>query len=264
MKFSKIIILLVLGLGTISFLSACSKGSYSDDPAQQYQGYSAQQLYVEGKQALGARNYNHATTLFEALEALYPFGGLAEKAQLDLIFAYYKTGDYALAVATADQYIHIYPRSEHVDYAYYLKGLSEMYSGETWLQRAFPINMALRDLTSTKQAFYDFRDLVQLFPNSQYSPDAKQHMVYLRNLLSEHELEIAHYYYVRDAYVAAANRSSYLIRHFQHTPQVEDALVILIKANLALGLHQSAHDAYRVLQANYPTSPAVKKLAPRA
>lgn len=228
--------LLLLMSVTFVLLSACGKASFIQDPAQQYEGYTAEQLYIKGNQKLAARSYKKAVTVYEALQSLYPFGGYAEKGQLNLVYAYYQSGDYASAVAAADQYIRVYPRGQHVDYAYYLKGLSDYYSGRTWVQRAFPVDMSERDLDSAKQAFYDFRRLVQFYPTSYYANDARQRMIYLRNMFAQYELEIAKYYYVRGAYVAAANRATYVIQHFDGTPQARQALDVLIKANQKLGL----------------------------
>lgn len=236
----------------LSLLTACSKSTITEDPAQQFQNYSAEQLYFAGKQKLASRNYNRAVKMYEALESLYPFGGYAEKGQLNLIYAYYMSGQYASAVAAAQQYIEVYPRSQNVDYAYYMKGLSDYYSGRTWIQQAFPINMAERDLTAPEQAFYDFRQLVQLFPNSKYAPDARQRMVALRNMFAQHQLDIAQYYYKRKAYVGAANRASFLIARYDTTPQVKPALILLVQANQKLGLTQAANEAMQVLQYNYP------------
>src|SRR5690349_19514652 len=89
-------------------LTACSSTSISVDPAAAYQGYTAQQLYIQGQQAMASRSFSNAVKVFEGLESLYPFGEYAEKAQLNLVYAYYKTGDYASATASADQYIHVY------------------------------------------------------------------------------------------------------------------------------------------------------------
>ena len=38
-----------------------------------------------------------------------------------------KKEDYALAVAAADRFIRLHPDNAHVDYAYYMRGLSNYY-----------------------------------------------------------------------------------------------------------------------------------------
>ena len=248
MRYFKLFLMIL----SLSLLTACSKSTLTQDPAQQYQGYTAERLYIKGEKLLASRNYKSAVTVYEALQSLYPFGGYAEKGQLNLIYAYYKAGDYASAEAAAEQYIQVYPRSKHVDYAYYMKGLADYYSSRTWVQRALPIDMSARDLTTAKQAFYDFRQLVQFFPNSRYAADAKQRMIALRDMFAQHELTVAQYYFKRKAYVASANRASYLLRHYASTPQVKPALIILVRSNEKLGLTKAANEARQVLELNYP------------
>lgn len=243
-------------------LCACASTN-SDDPAEEFKNYSSQELYNMGKSAVANGNYPNAIRYFEALDSLYPFGPYSEPAQRDIIYAYFEKGDYDSAEAAADRYIHLYPRSDHVDYAYYMKGVATLHEGHTFLQRLLPIDLAKRDLATAQSAFFDFRDLVQLFPDSKYAPDARAHMIMLRNTFARHEVEVGKFYYDRYAYVAASNRASFVINHYQGTPQVKDALVLLIKSDRKMGLSQQANDAFRVLAANYPHARELRRLQPR-
>lgn len=236
-------------------------GCASTSLEQQYKGQSAQQIFNTGEQALAKKKYDKATKSFEALNAMYPFGDYSEQAQLDLIYAYYKNDDSASALATADRFIRLYPRSEHVDYAYYMKGLINYGRSESWLQRMFPTNPADRDLSYMREAFSDFDTLVQLFPNSRYAADARQHMVYIRNILAQHEVNVANFYLLRKAYVAAANRASSVVENYQGTPQVLPALSIMVRAYRGLHESQMANRALQVIQLNYPNSKEYKALA---
>ena len=76
-------------------------------------------------------------------------------------------------------------------------------------------------------------------------------MIYLRNMFAKHELHVANYYFQRKMYVAAAERASYLIKNYQQAPSARPALVILYKANMAMGLTKAAEDAAAVYQATY-------------
>jgi outer membrane protein assembly factor BamD len=84
-------------------------------------------------------------------------------------------------------------------------------------------------------------------------------MVYLRNTLANHELEVAQYYFSFKAYVAAANRASLVVRHYQGSPAVPEALVIMVKSYRGLHLAQNEADAMRVLEYNYPNSSYVSE-----
>jgi outer membrane protein assembly factor BamD len=230
-------------------LTACSSNSAVVDP---FQGVPAKQLFVQAKQSMAKGKYDKAVEQYESLATQYPFGPYAQRGLLDLMYAYYKTRDYPSTVAAADRYIHLYPRSARVDYAYYMRGVANSTHDSSLLGRYFPVDQSQRDLKRLQKAFGDFRALVRRYPNSRYTADAKQHMIYIRNMLAKRELHVATYYLEREAYVAAANRATYLIENYPQAPQAKRALKILVKANRAMGLHQSANDALAVLKLNYP------------
>lgn len=241
---------------TILFLSSLLIScSTTTDPAETYKNETAEQIFQRGEQALRNRNFSEAVKRFEALDVQYPFGHNTELAELHVIYAYYMTSDYASAEAAADRFIHSHPTSPHVDYAYFMRGLSNYYQNLGVFERLFAVDLATRDLTQIKKSYNDFAELDHSFPHSCYAAAAHQYMIYLRNILADHQLEVSKYYFRRKAYVAAANRANLVVRHYQGTPAVPEALVIMVKSYRALQLTQLANDARRVLQYNYPNSP---------
>jgi len=100
--------------------------------------WSANQLYARAKQELADKNYEKAISLFEKLEARFPFGQYAQQAQLEIAYAYYKYEEPELAIAAADRFIKIYPRHPNVDYAWYIKGLTNYNRGKVFIDRYLP------------------------------------------------------------------------------------------------------------------------------
>jgi len=236
--------------GLALFLNACSTAT---DPAEAYKGETAQQIFLKGEDALRSHSYQQAIKRFEALDVQYPFGRETEIAQLHLIYAYYMTDDYASAESAADRYIHAHPTSDHVDYAYMMRGLSNYYQNLGIFEHIFAIDLATRDLTQIKKSYNDFAILVRNYPHSQYAPAAHQYMIYLRNTLADHELEVAKYYYGRGAYLASANRANLVVRHYQGAPAIPDALTIMSKSYAALGLVKNQQEVQQVIEYNYPS-----------
>ena len=230
-------------------LAACGTVT---DPSEAYKGESPHQIYQAGKTALDDKSYGEAIKRFEALDVQYPYGPETESAQFYLIYAYYMKEEHALCVSAADHFIRLHPTSPNVDYAYYMRGLANYYQNLGMLERLFAIDLATRDLTQIQKAYQDFSEVVHRFPDSRYAPSAHQYMVYLRNILATHELHVAEYYYQRKAYVAAANRASELVAHYQGAPAVEDGLVIMAKSYHKLGLTKMEQDTLLVLRYNYP------------
>ncbi len=219
--------------------------------------WSADRLYSTARGALDSGNYEQAVDYYQKLEARFPFGKHAQQSLLDLAYAHYKNDEPDAAIAACERFIKLYPQNLHVDYAYYLKGLSNFNRGKGLAQRLLPRDEAQRDPGSAMRSFEDFSVLVTRFPESQYRNDSEQRMRYLRNKLAQNEVYVATYYMRRGAFVAAVNRARYVIENYQRTPSVPDALAILAKGYRVLEMEDLANDALRVLETNYPNHPGI-------
>lgn len=233
----------------LAFFSGCS---WLPEPKDETEGWSASRIYSAGKNALNEGDYETAVRYFEILESRYPFGRYAQQAQLEVAYAYYKYDEPESAIAAADRFIKLHPRHPHVDYAYYLKGLANFNRNSGLVERLFPQDPSTRDPASARQAFFDFRELVQKYPQSRYAQDAAKRMHYLRNNLAQHEVNVAKYYLRRGANVAAANRAEYVVEHYDGSAMVPEALTVMSEAYRNMDMEQLAADAERVLNANYP------------
>jgi outer membrane protein assembly factor BamD len=244
MRFTKCV-----GILTISaVLSACSWfGGDKEEP-----DVPEDQLYQEAITALEEGEYGQAVKQLETLEARYPFGRYSEQAQLELIYAYHKDYQPEAARAAADRFIRLHPNHENIDYAYYLKGVSAFEQDRTFLERYLPIDVSQRDPGAALESFDSFSTLLSRYPDSQYAPDARKRMVFLKNRLAQHEVNVAEYYLRREAFVAAANRGRYVVENLKDTPSVPRALEIMYQAYTELGMDQLAGNSKEVLTANYP------------
>jgi outer membrane protein assembly factor BamD len=218
-----------------------------------------QQMYEEAQRSLRNTNFDLAVRGLQMLESRYPFGKYAEQAQLELIYAHYGAFEHEAAVEAADRFIRLHPQHPNVDYAYYMKGLAAYTSGEDVFSRFLSTDETLRDTSHAKEAFAEFAQLLSRFPDSPYAADAKARMVYLRNLLARHEINVANYYFRRGAYMAATNRGRYVVENFQRTPAVADGLAVMSQGYILLGLDDLAQDSIATLNMNYPEHPSLDK-----
>jgi outer membrane protein assembly factor BamD len=232
-------------------MTACAT---TTDPADAYKGESPEQIFQKGEDALRDKNWPEAIKRFEALDAQYPYGRNTETAQLHIIYAYYMNSDYAAAESAADRFIHTHPTNPHDDYAYYMRGLSNYYQNMGVFERLFKVDFATRDLTQVKKSFNDFNDLQTHYPDSSFAPAAHQYTIYLRDVLANHQIEVAQYYFRREAYVASANRASVVVENYQGSAATPDALVMMAKSYYQLGLTDQMNQSIEVLNYNYPDS----------
>ena len=82
-------------------------------------------------------------------------------------------------------------------------------------------------------------------------------MIYLRNIIAAHEINVANYYMRRAAYLAAANRARFVVEKYPRTPSVPDALSIMAKAYKIMEMDDLSEDTLRVLELNYPNHPGL-------
>lgn len=216
------------------------------------------QLFAAGHRQVTVGNFERASLYFKRLTARFPYGPYTEQAQLELIYAQYKGKKFDDATATADRFIRTYPTQRHIDYVYYMKALIDFNRDSQLLARLVRLDMSERDQGSPRASFNEFADLIRRFPNSRYAPDARQRMIYLREELARHELNVGLFYLKRQAYVAAANRGQYVITSFPQSKYEGDALALMAEAYRRLGDTKLSDDARRVLQQNDPNHPWLK------
>lgn len=222
--------------------------------------WTAEQFYQTAKEAMDNGDYSSAISNFTKLEARFPYGRYAQQAQLETIYAYYKSDEPASSVAAADRFIKLHPRHPNVDYAYYLRGLATFEQGQGPLTKLFPRDRAKRDPASLRESFNYFKELVTRYPKSRYTPEAINRMTELRNTLARHELEVADYYMRRGSHLAAVNRAKYVLENYQSSTAIPDALVLMVRAYRLMGINDLANDALRVLEKNYPTHEMLSEL----
>jgi outer membrane protein assembly factor BamD len=245
----KIYLSLILSLALLS-LSGCA--FFEKEEVKADESWSVERIYAEAKAALDLGDYVTAISYYEQLEARFPFGEYAQQALIESAYAHYKNDEPETAIATLDRFMRVYPLNPNIDYAIYLRGLVNFHRDIGLIEKYVPRDESQRDPGSAEDALRDFTRLVKRFPKSRYAEDSAQRIVYLRNRLAQHEVNVANYYMRRNAYLAAANRAKYVIENYARTPAMPDALVLMAKAYKVMGMNDLSEDALRVLELNYP------------
>ncbi|WP_241264278.1 outer membrane protein assembly factor BamD [Bowmanella dokdonensis] len=234
-------------------LSACSSSPEEDELALVNQG--PQMLYEKAKENMENGNFNAAATTLSALDSRYPFGPLSHQVQLDLIYSYYKTRNTDQALATIDRFLRLNPNHADIDYAHYMRGLVNMDADSNLFQDFVGIDRADRDPSKAREAFKDFRQLIEKYPDSKYAADAQKRMLFIKDRLAKYELAIARYYMKRQAYVAAANRGQYVLEYFPDSPHLKEALELMVECYDQLKLPELKAHVLQTLKLNFPDSP---------
>ena len=244
----------VSALGLALLLAGCS--TTTEDKTV---SWSPNKIHSEAKDEMSSGAYDKAIPLLEKLEGRAAGTPLAQQAQLEKAYAQYKSNEQAQAIATLDRFIKLNPASPAVDYALYLKGLVSFNDNLGILSALGRQDLSERDQKAAKDSFEAFRELTTRFPESRYTPDARQRMTYIVNSLAQYEVHVARYYYQRGAYLAAINRAQSAVADYRDVPALEEALFIMVKSYEALGMEQLHDDSKRVLMTNYPNSKFVSQ-----
>ena len=211
----------------------------------------AQALYERARKSLDGGDFTNSTRYYETLEARYPFSNQARQGQLDLIYAYYRNQQPESVIDAAEQFERENPTHPRVDYTLYMRGMA-LFSGErASYHRLFRIDLSKRPPKDARDSYSAFAELLRRFPNSQYAPDARQRMLFLRNRIAEHENHIAHFYLERGAYAAALGRATYTLQVYDGAPTTAETLQIMIESYRKLGMYDLAREAQRVLDTSY-------------
>jgi outer membrane protein assembly factor BamD len=239
----------VTSLAALMLSAALLAGCAGNEVAPDLQ---EQDLYRQAQTALDAGRYRRAITQLESLDTRFPFGSYAEQAQLELIYAYYKVDNWEAARAAASRFIRLHPEHPQVDYAYYLRGLAAYQAGRFSLESLDLIDISKRDLGASRDAYVDFGELVRRYPDSPYAADARQRIVYLRNVLARGELQVADFYLRKGAYVAAIERGRWVIEHYPQSSATRDALAVMVEGYLGMDMRDRARQVLTTLIENDP------------
>ena len=241
--------LLVAG-AALSLLAGCggslpSVGSlFGGESKPPIETRSAEAIYSDAKEELADDNPKQAAKLFDEIERLYPYSDLAKKAMLNSAYAYYEASEYDEAITAAQRYIGFYPSDNQTDYARYLVA-------QSYYEQIVDVG---RDQGVTEEALKSLRELIARHPKSEYAGDAKLKLDTALDQLAGKEMTVGRYYLKRGNYLASINRFQTVVKNYDTTTHVQEALHRLVEANLALGLVDEARAAGAVLGHNYPGS----------
>lgn len=243
MKRGRLLLIVLSGLA----LAACAG---NDEQRTEIQNIT--EAYEQAQLSIARGNFRRGIQIFEAIQARYPFSDLSRQIQLELMYAYYKSGQTEQAVDASETFMRENPIHPQVDYALYIQGLCYFDDDPGILERLFRKDTTTRPPKELERAYVSFRRLVERFPASEYAPDAEQRMLYIKNRLADYENHVADYYLRRGAYVAALNRAKTALEQFNGAAGNARSLQIMAKAYENLGMMDLAADTQRVLAENFP------------
>ncbi|AXI44383.1 outer membrane protein assembly factor BamD [Sulfitobacter sp. SK011] len=235
----------------VAALAACGSrdagrftGNFFNPQEIPLETYSAEQIFERGEFELNRSRPDDAAFYFAEIERLYPYSEWAKRALIMQAFSYHQDKDYPNSRSSAQRFIDFYPDDDDAAYAQYLLALS--YYDQ--------IDEVGRDQGLTFQALQSLRQVIEGYPDSEYTKSAILKFDLAFDHLAGKEMEIGRYYLRRDHYTSAINRFRVVVEEFQTTTHTAEALHRLVEAYLALGLNEEAQTAGAILGHNYQST----------
>ena len=228
-------------------LISCAANPEADDQVEQ----AVDVLYQDALKTAMEGDPEDAAPKFEEVERQHPYSKLATRAQVMAAWSFYEANEYGRAIAALDRFIELNPVDPLVEYAYYLKALC-------FYEQIVDVE---RDAEMTRLALDAFEELVRRFPKSNYARDGQLKIDLTRSHLAGKEMTVGRFYLKREQYVAALRRFDIVVKNYNTSNQVPEALYRKAEAYLALGLLDQSERVHEVAKYNYPNSIWTERLS---
>lgn len=232
---------LIFILSFLVCLVSCTKKEVIYAPIEKKNPY---ELYNEAYEAFSSNDFFYANKKFTEAELNFKDIEFAAKSAIMSCFSLYGINFYNEALENIERFLQTYPADKNVIYAEYLKAIIyfEQKSGEQ------------KDLKPLLDAKKQIDYFIKKYPNTDYTIDLKFKKNLIRNQLAAKELYNAKYYISVQKWVPAINRLKIIVKNYDDTIFIEEALHRLVEIHHYLGLDKEAKKYAQIIGYNYNSS----------
>ena len=232
----------ILIIFSLIFFNSCSKKTDDikliKETDQKIEMISA---YEKGMGLIEIGDYFAASKKFLEAEILFPQSQWAPKSVLMASYSYYMQSYYSLAIENIKRYFKTYPNDKNKAYAHYLLAIVyyETIEGEK------------KDLAPLLLSKKEFNFVIKNFPNSDYAYDAKFKIDLINDILAAKEVYIGRHYIKKKKWIPALNRFKNVLKEYETTVHVEEAIHRLVEIYYKLGMEEESLKYASLLGYNY-------------
>ncbi len=202
------------------------------------------EVYNQGMEEFERGDVIYAGKKFSEAELLYPQSEWASKAVLMSAYGYFSQGYYNDAINDLERFLKKYKNHPQTDYAYYLLALCHY---DQIIDEKKDLNQIL-----LSQKYFNY--IVKNYPNTDYALDSKYKLDFILEIMASKEMYLARYYVQREKWIPAINRFKRIIKEYDTTIYVEEALHRLVELHYKVGLIEEAEKYAFLLGYNYKSS----------
>ena len=241
MNFLKILIIFFL---VPFFLTNCAKKEKTSLVVEEDVELQMIRAFREGYEEFKLGDSLFAAKKFNEAELLFPQSSWAPKAALMAAYVYYADDYYFDAQFELDRFIKTYPKNPNLDYAHFL--LAMCYYEQIVDEK--------KDLGPLLQAQEKFNFVIKNYPDSDYALDAEYKLDLIQDYLASKEMYIALHYFKKKKWIASINRYKTVVKQYEKTIYVEEALHRLVELYYTIGLESESQKYASLLGYNYQSS----------
>ena len=239
LKINKIIIIILI----LIYLMSCSNSKKIIDK-KSVSNTNPSKIYLQAIEDLKKEDYDNSTDKFKKILSEFPLSNEGIQSQIMLAFIDYVKLDYDEAIYKFNKIIKFYPSYNNIDYAYYMVALCyyEQIENETL------------DGANNDKALKNFNEILNRFPESDYSKDSTQKIIFIKENIAAKNMDIASFYLKQKKYIAALNRYNIIINEHKKSKFVPEALYRMVEIYVSLGMTKEANKTASIISYNYPDS----------
>ena len=237
---SKIRIILIFFI--LIFLYSCSKEVEKIKLIkEQNQNEEVISAYKEGMDLLNTGDYFVASKKFLEVEVLLPQSQWAPKSVLMASYSYYLQNYYSLAISNLKRYFKTYPKDKNMAYAHYLLAMCYYETIEGEKKDLAPLILSKNELLF----------IIENYPDTDYAYDARFKIDLINDVLAAKEVYIGRHYIKKKKWIPALNRFKNVLKNYETTDHVEEAIHRLVEIYYILGMEEESLKYASLLGYNY-------------
>ena len=202
------------------------------------------ETYMQAMEEFERGDVIYAGKKFSEAELIYPQSVWAPRAVLMSAYGFFSQGYYSNAINDLERFFVKYKNHPQTDYAFYLLALCHYDQ----------IIDEKKDLDQILKAKKYFEIIIQRYPNTPYASDSIFKLEYILELMASKEMYLARYYVEREKWIPAINRFKIVVKEYETTIYVEEALHRLVELHYKVGLVNEARNYATLLGYNYKSS----------
>lgn len=210
--------------------------------------FDAVRVFKEAEESMRTEAFEKARKGYQQIQEKSPDKSYDADLMLRIADTYFGEEKYSEAQVEYQAFLNYHPVHKDAPYAQYQIAMCS-YKDLTTIDR---------DPAPARAVVKEMRKLLEKYPKSGYEEQARKYIAICTDWLAEYEFYVAHFYYKKGSYKAAAGRCEGLLKSYPDSRSEKDALYYAGLSYKELGDKDLARARFETLAQKYP---AMKKTA---